>query len=367
MTVTEFQNGREADPRALLERYLEEGEICFPPFFRRIKPSLYGPVLKYRDFFPEGSVPDRSEAAREGLSDLFAALCRRRAANRYEAAKDCVYELWALLQEKRILEKFYREGRDGPGILRGLRAFSSNHIYSLVTKKEPEMSRLFKRLKRLLEREREFALFESGDGDWWGLAGWRSPKRFFGSPEELRGLLSGIPAVFRIRERPGALKASVVIGNRDLKGLAITIYEALLQTLTASRLIRAVGLKLPIIDPGFIPLDAPAGGREEDGEGETPPGAAKKKIAAVQGWEMAAAEFRRSLTTRRRRVLRLYWLEENTLEETGAALGISKSLVKQEKDEIFRLLLRSGRWNNQEDWECFVAALRTAALENSSD
>lgn len=353
------------DPRVLLERCLEEGPDHFPAFFRRVKPALYGPILKYRDFLSPGSVPTREETAREGFSDLFAALCRRRAADRYEAAKELVYEIWALVTEKRLLEKYSLDGRDGEGIARGLAAVAANLVYSRVTRREPEMSRLFKRLKSLLDREPEFLIFPEGEEDWWGLAGWRDPDQFSGSLEELKDHLSGIPAVFRVPERAGAGKASVVISNPDLKELAVSIYEALRKTLTDSRLIRAVGLKLPIIDAGFIPLDAPAG---EEGEDDPPvPVPAGARAGPVQGWPAAAEEFVNSLTPRQRSVLRLYWMEEMTLERTGAELGLSKSLVKVEKDEVLRLLREEPGLAGKEEYECFVAALREAALEKPAD
>lgn len=357
--------GARADPRVLLDRCFEDGPEHFPAFFRRIKPALYGPILKYRDFLPRGGVPAAEEAARDGLSDLLAALIKRGAADRYEAARECFYDIWALVGKQDLLEKYRLDGRDGAGIFNGLRRVASNHVYSMVVKTEPEMSRLFTRLRGILEREPEFASFPDGDEDWWGLSGWRNPEQFRGPPEDLKSLLSGVDPVARIPRRPGARKASAVISSRALKDLAVAIYEALLKTLTDSGLIRAVGLKLPIIDAGFVPLEIPIGdGDEEDEPVAVSPGARRNPD---QGWRTAAEEFAGSLTPRQWEVFRLYWLEERTLVETGSALVISKSLVKQESDRVMRRLLEAAASDTREDCDYFIGALRDLAVEKSAD
>ncbi|MFH1037158.1 MAG: sigma factor-like helix-turn-helix DNA-binding protein [PVC group bacterium] len=364
--ITDCSRSGVTDLRTLLNEYIERGEDHFPPLFRKIKPCIYFPLIKYRNFFPDGACPDVDYVKEEGFSDLFALLCKRRAPSKYDAIKECVYEIWALLEEKKVLEKYYYEGRDSEGIKNGLMGIAGNYIYAQVIKKEPEMSRLFKRVNSLLRDEQKFKVFpDAKEKEWWGLSSWTNPEEFHGSMEEMGVLLSPIPAVVRIKERPGAKKASMVITNLRLKELMVRILDALKKTLTSSRLIKAIGRKVPIIDAGFTSLDVPRkeGGEDEDGAGIC---VFPVKKAPSRGMAEDAGDFYDSLTERQQQVLRLYWLEERNLEETGSALGISKSLVAVEKNVILELLWGKG-WGSVEEFELYVEALRNATLEKSGD
>ena len=353
------------DLQILLKEYIEEGEEYFPALFRQIKPCLYFPLLKYRNFFPDGAYPDADSARADGFSDLFAVLLKRGAASKYDAIRDHLYGIWELIEKGKILEQYYYEHRDSAGIRNGLEKIAGNYIYGSITDREPEMSRIFTRMKKILENGPKFRIFPSEKEEWWGLSYWSDPDEFHRSMEEMRELISSIPAANRIKERPDAKKSSIVLSNSRMNGLMNRILEALKMTLTASLFIKAIGLKVPIIDAGFTSLDLPPGRDEKDEEGAGSRVFPRKRSPSP-GMAEDAGYLYDSLTGRQQQVLRYYWMEEATLEETGAILGISKSLVANEKIAILGRL-RKESWEIMEEFELFVEALRNIVLEKLCD
>ncbi|MEA1926846.1 MAG: sigma factor-like helix-turn-helix DNA-binding protein [Candidatus Auribacterota bacterium] len=358
-----------SDLRILLKKYIEEGDDHFPALFRQIKPYLYFPLLKYRNFLPDTSPPDSDAVQRDGFSDLFAALCQRNAVYKYEATKDMVYEIWVALENENILIKYYHEGRDSNGIKKGLRKIAGQRMLSRIIKKEPELSRIYKRMIIILKHEEEFNDFSLDRESWWGLSVWLNPEEFHGSLEDIKNLLSSISVIKRIKERRGAKKASAIISNPGLKDLMARILEEIRKTLTAAFFIKSIGLKVYITDPGFVSLDAPIkSNRAESNNEEERDGYSclPSKTASTISAKDSAAEFLNSLTGRQRQVLKLCLLEGVTLTEAGRTMGISKSLVGNERTAILEIL-RKIKWKNLEEYELFTTAVGKMAMEKIRD
>ena len=355
--------------RILLKEYIQGGDEYFPALFRQIKPCIYFPLLKYRNFLPDSSPPDSDAVRRDGFSDLFAVLCKRNAIYKYEAIKEMVYEIWELLERKHVLVKYYHEDGDNKRIRYGLMTIAGREMLARIIKKEPELSRIYKRMVRILRNEDEFKDFSPGYESWWGLSVWVDPEEFHSSLEDMAELLSSIGVVKRIKEHRGAKKASAIISNPGLKNLMAHILEEIRKTLTAYFFIKAIGLKVYLTDPGFVSLDSPLksnraeSDNEEDRDGYS---CLPSKTSSTTSAEESAAIFLNSLTGRQQQILKLCLLEGDTLVDAGKKLGVSKSLVGNENTAILELL-REIKWNNLEEYELFAAAVGKLTMEKFTD
>jgi len=359
-----------SDLRILLKEYIEEGDEHFPALFRQIKPCIYFPLLKYRNFLPDSTPPDSETAQRDGFSDLFAVLCKRNAVYKYEALKEMVYVIWEFLEKKKILIKYYHQDYNSSRIKGDLITIAGHEMLAGIIKKEPELSRIYRRMVNILKHEGEFKDFSPDRESWWGLTVWVNPEEFHGSLQDIKDLLAPISVIKRIEERRGAKKASAIISNPGLRKLMAQILEEIRKTLTATFFIKSIGLKVYLTDPGFVSLESPikssrSNDKDPEDERDGYSGLPAKTTSTISAKD-SAADFLNSLTGRQRQVLKLCLLEGVTLTEAGKTMGISKSLVGNERAAILEII-RGIKWKNLEEYEHFTTAVGKMVMEIFAD